>query len=161
MWLLIPLGIGVVISLIAKSHDRNTSDTLHSSTDSLVWVEDPLGITGTVQVVWAKIPFEDSTGCSKVRPFAVLSQTDETLTGLPLYSRAGTTSNRQAWVPTSIESAKTYDYKNRLSWIKVCPPQTLTVDCLAFPGREPGLLTFEDERLLRACLVEYEYWPSV
>jgi len=161
MWWLVPLGVGAVISLIAKSHDRSSFNTLHSSADSLVWVEDPLDITGTVQVVWVNIPFGDLTGCSKVRPFAVLSRTDDTLTGLPLYSRAGIYSHRQAWVPTSIESAKTFDYKNRLGWIKVCPPQTLTVDCLAYPGREPGLLTFKDERRLRACLVEYEHWPSV
>lgn len=106
-------------------------------------------------IMWAHIPFSDDLNQGKTRPVLVLESGIEFMLALPMYSRKGRTTDSQAWVQLSDQSAATYDKKCAPSWIKVSRPNALPYHALTYPGRQPGVLTPQDLQRLKAALSEY------
>lgn len=88
-------------------------------------------------------------------PSAASAVACEGLLVLPMYSKPGRTTETEAWVQVSVESAATFDKKCAPSWIKVSPPRQVPQRALAYPGREAGFLTAEDLARLKAVMSEY------
>lgn len=152
MWWLALLAVGVIGWALADD-DETPQPALAVAT--LLRDEPVTHITASWPIVWAYVPYAEDPSQGKTRPVLVLESGREGLLVLPMYSKQGRTTETEAWVQVSIESAATYDKKCTPSWIKVSGPTALPHHALAYPSREAGFLTPQDLGRLKAVMSEY------